>query len=231
MEALRAKSEFMAHMSHELRTPLNAVIGFSDIIARDIYGEPGHPKYAEYARDIGVAGRALHGRIGDILDFANIEAGHYPLTEDAVELAELTRACVEEHQGRAFSRRISLSLAFGEPGKVRADPRALTRILSNLLTNALTYTADGGIVRADVRFEDGAGIVILSDSGGGFSDAERNKAGRPFTRFDRPGTVTGAGLGLAIAMELARRMGGAVRLNGQDGAGRGATMEVRLPRL
>jgi signal transduction histidine kinase len=231
MEALRAKSEFMAHMSRELRTPLNAVIGFSDIIARDIYGEPGHPKYAEYARDIGMAGRALHGRIGDILDFANIEAGHYPLTEDAVELAELTRTCVEDHQGRAFSRRISLSLAFGEPGKVRADPRALTRVLSNLLINALTYTADGGIVRADVRFEDGAGIVILSDSGGGFSDAERSRAGRPFTRFDRPGTVTGAGLGLAIAMELARRMGGAVRLNGQDGAGRGATMEVRLPRL
>jgi two-component system cell cycle sensor histidine kinase PleC len=231
LEALRAKSEFMAHMSHELRTPLNAVIGFSDIIARDIYGEPGHPKYAEYARDIGAAGRALHGRIGDILDFANIEAGHYPLTEDAVELAELTRACVEDHQGRAFSRRISLSLAFGEPGRVRADPRALTRILSNLLTNALTYTADGGIVRADVRFEDGAGIVIVSDSGRGFSDAERSRAGRPFTRFDRPGTVTGAGLGLAIAMELARRMGGAVRLNGQDGAGAGATMEVRLPRL
>ena len=231
MEALRAKSEFMAHMSHELRTPLNAVIGFSDIIARDIYGEPGHPKYAEYARDIGAAGRALHGRIGDILDFANIEAGHYPLTADAVELAELTRACVEDHQGRAFSRRISLSLAFGEPGRVRADPRALTRILSNLLTNALTYTADGGIVRADVRFEDGAGIVIVSDSGGGFSEAERSRAGRPFTRFDRPGTVTGAGLGLAIAMELARRMGGAVRLNGQDGAGMGATMEVRLPRL
>jgi len=231
MEALRAKSEFMAHMSHELRTPLNAVIGFSDIIARDIYGEAGHPKYAEYARDIGVAGRALHSRIGDILDFANIEAGHYPLTEEAVELARLTQTCVEDHQGRAFSRRISLSLAFGEPGKVRADPRALTRILSNLLTNALTYTADGGIVRADVRFEDGAGIVILSDSGGGFSDAERSRAGRPFTRFDRPGTVTGAGLGLAIAMELARRMGGAVRLNGQDGPGRGAIMEVRLPRL
>jgi signal transduction histidine kinase len=231
MEALRAKSEFMAHMSHELRTPLNAVIGFADIIARDIYGAAGHPKYAEYARDIGVAGRALHSRIGDILDFANIEAGHYPLSEEAVELAELTRTCVEEHQGRAFSRRISLSLAFGEPGKVRADPRALTRILSNLLTNALTYTADGGIVRADVRFEAGAGIVILSDSGGGFSDAERSKAGRPFTRFDRPGTVTGAGLGLAIAMELARRMGGAVRLNGHDGPGRGATMEVRLPRI
>jgi signal transduction histidine kinase len=231
MEALRAKSEFMAHMSHELRTPLNAVIGFSDIIARDLFGEPGHPKYAEYARDIGTAGRALHNRIGDILDFANIEAGHYPLNQEAVELAELARTCIEEHQGRAFSRRISLSLASGEPGKVRADSRALTRILSNLLTNALTYTADGGIVRADVRFEGGVGILTLGDSGKGFSDAERSKAGRPFIRFDRPGTVTGAGLGLAIAMELARRMGGAVRLAGQDGPSGGAIMEVRLLRI
>lgn len=230
-EALRAKSEFMAHMSHELRTPLNAVIGFSDIIARDLYGKPGHPKYAEYARDIGSAGRALHARIGDILDFANIEAGHYPLSEEAVELADLVRAVIADTQGRAFSRRISLSLAFGEPGKVRADHRALIRILSNLLANALAYTAEGGIVRADVRFQDGAGVVTLTDSGAGFSEAERGRAGRPFTRFDRPGTVTGQGLGLAIAMELARRMGGAMRLVGQDGAAAGAIMEVRLPRL
>jgi two-component system cell cycle sensor histidine kinase PleC len=230
-EALRAKSEFMAHMSHELRTPLNAVIGFSDIIARDLYGQAGHPKYAEYARDIGQAGRALHGRIGDILDFANIEAGHYPLTEDAVELADLVRDCIADHQGRAFNRRISLSLASGEAGKVRADRLALTRILSNLLANALAYTAEGGIVRADVRFEDGAGVLTLTDSGAGFSETERRRAGRPFTRFDRPGTVTGAGLGLAIAMELARRMGGAMRLTGQDGPDPGATMEVRLRRL
>jgi signal transduction histidine kinase len=230
-EALRAKSEFIAHMSHELRTPLNAVIGFADIIARELYGPAGHSKYPEYASDIGHAGRALHARIGDILEFASIEAGHYPLVEEPVELAELVRTCIEDHQGRAFSRRISMSLAFGEPGRVRADRRALARILSNLLANALAYTAQGGIVRADVRFEAGAGVVTLSDSGAGFSEAERGRAGRPFTRFDRPGTVTGAGLGLAIAMELARRMGGAMRLIGQDGPHQGATMELRLPRL
>jgi signal transduction histidine kinase len=232
-EALRSKSEFIAHMSHELRTPLNAVIGFADIIAGGLYGDPGHPKYGEYARDIGNAGRALHNRIGDILDFSNIEAGHYPLQNEAVELADLARALVDEHQGRAFSRRISLSLAFGEPGQVRADARALRRILSNLLTNALTYTGDGGIVRADVRFEDGAGVLTLTDSGLGFSAAERGRAGGPFTRFDRAGTVTGQGLGLAIAMELARRMGGGMRLASETGLGtsRGASMELRLPRL
>jgi two-component system cell cycle sensor histidine kinase PleC len=230
MEALRSKSEFIAHMSHELRTPLNAVIGFSEIIAEEFYGPSGHPKYREYARDIGEAGHNLHTKIGDILEFANIEAGRFPLDQEAVDLAVLASACVDEQQGRAFSRRISLSLAFGEPGMVRADPRAVRRILTNLLANALTYTAEGGIVRADVRFEEGAGILILSDSGKGFTDREATLAGKPFQRFDRTGTVTGAGLGLAIAMELARRMGGAMRLAG-DSESHGAIMELRLPRL
>jgi len=80
-----------------------------------------------------------------------------------------------------------------------------------------------------VHFEDGAGVLTLSDSGAGFSRNEAALAGRPFQRFDRPGKLTGAGLGLAIAMELARRMGGAMRL--AKGAGQGAVMELRLPRL
>jgi signal transduction histidine kinase len=230
-EALRAKSEFIAHMSHELRTPLNAVIGFSQIIADGLYGPPGHPKYGEYARDIIQSGKELHAKIGDILEFANVEAGRHPLKAEAVDLAALAGACVEEHQGRAFSRRISLSLAFGEPGLVRADASALRRILSNLLANALTYTAEGGIVRADVRFEEGAGVLTLSDSGAGFTAREAARAGKPFERFDRAGTVTGAGLGLAIAMELARRMGGAMQLAGGPQGRQGATMELRLPRL
>ena len=228
-EALRSKSEFIAHMSHELRTPLNAVIGFSEIIAEGFYGPAGHPKYAEYARDIGDAGKNLHGKIGDILEFANIEAGRFPLKEEPIELAALVGTCVDEQQGRAFSRRINLSLGFGEPGLARADALAVKRILSNLLSNALTYTAEGGFVRADVRFVDGAGVITLTDSGSGFSDGERARAGKAFERFDRTGKVTGAGLGLAIAMELARRMGGATRLASQPG--QGAVMEVRLPRL
>jgi two-component system cell cycle sensor histidine kinase PleC len=194
-----------------------------------MFGPSGHPKYGEYARDIADAGKNLHAKIGDILEFANIEAGRHPLKEEAIELAQAVSALVEEHQGRAFSRRISLSLAFGEPGLVRADLRALRRIVSNLLANALTYTAEGGIVRADVRFEEGAGVLTLSDSGAGFSPREAERLGKPFERFDRSGTITGAGLGLAIAMELARRMGGAMRLAGESG--HGATMELRLPRL
>ena len=228
VEASRSKSEFIAHMSHELRTPLNAVIGFSEVIAQGLYGPPGHPKYAEYARDIGDAGRGLHARIGDILEFANIEAGRYPLSPKIVDLAALARACVDEHKGRAFSRRIALDVGFASAALVRADPLAIKRILSNLITNALAYTEKGGAVQVDVRIDEGAGIALVRDSGRGFSPAERGRAGRAFLRFDRPGQVTGAGLGLAIAMELARRMGGAMRMS--SAPGHGSAMELRLPK-
>ena len=106
VEAARSKSEFIAHMSHELRTPLNAVIGFSEVIAGGLFGPAGHPKYAEYAHDIADAGRGLHAKIGDILEFANIEAGRYPLKLAPVELSDLAAVVVDEHRGRAFSRRI-----------------------------------------------------------------------------------------------------------------------------
>lgn len=227
-EALRAKSEFIAHMSHELRTPLNAVIGFSEIIADGLYGPPGHAKYAEYARDIGDAGRSLHARIGDVLEFANIEAGRHPLVPARVELCAVALAVVEDHKGRAFSRRIGFEIGIVEPVTARADAQAVRRVLSNLIDNALRYTAEGGTVLVDVRAEEGAGLLVVRDSGGGFSPREQGKAGKPFERFDRNGTVTGAGLGLAIAMELTRRMGGAVNLSS---TARGAVMEVRLPRI
>ncbi len=227
LEAARSKSEFIAHMSHELRTPLNAVIGFSEVIASGLYGPVGHAKYAEYANDIAGAGRQLHARIGDILEFANIEAGRHPLSLERVELAALAEAALEDHKGRAFSRRIRLDAGACVPGFVRADPLALRRILSNLLDNALCYTAPGGAVRLEVRMEEGAGLITIADSGMGFSGAEKNRAGRAFQRFDRPGTVTGAGLGLAIAMELARRMGGAMNL--ASAQGQGSIMSLRLP--
>src|SRR5262249_35471973 len=133
-EAQRSKAEFIAHMSHELRTPLNAIIGFSEIIERGMFGPVGNAKYVEYARDIASAGRGLHAKIGDILEFANLEAGRYPISFCEFDLAELATACVEDHVGRAFSRRIRLDVMASEPALVRADPLGVKRILTNLLS-------------------------------------------------------------------------------------------------
>jgi signal transduction histidine kinase len=212
VEARRSKAEFISHMSHELRTPLNAVIGFSEIIERGLFGAVGNPKYIEYARDIGMAGRGLHSKIGDILEFANLEAGRYPLKSVAFDLTELTGAIVDEHAGRAFSRRIALDMAPSTPLHISTDPQAVRRILVALITNALAYTPEGGRVRVILAPKDNGAILSVEDNGPGFRPEEAARAGNAFRRFDRQGGRTGTGLGLAIATSLAARMGGALKL-------------------
>jgi two-component system cell cycle sensor histidine kinase PleC len=215
-------------MSHELRTPLNAIIGFSEVIAQGTFGAPGHPKYLEYAGDIGAAGRHLHAKIGDILDFANLEAGRHPLTMTRIDISSIARAVLDELAGRAFSRRIRLTVSIADEAPAMGDALAVKRILANLLTNALQYTPEGGAVRVAVRSEDGAVVAAISDTGLGFTPDEQKVAGYAFVRFDRPGAVTGVGMGLAIAMALARQMGAVLRLAAAQG--QGTTAELRLPK-
>ena len=228
VEAVRSKNEFIAHMSHELRTPLNAIIGFAEVIERGFYGPVGHKKYTEYARDIGMAGRNLHGKVGDILEFADLEAGRYPLKPVSFDATELVGACVSENAGRAFSRRIGLTLAPAAATPVAADPMAVRRIVTILLSNALLYTPEGGSVLVAIREDAGAVAIAVTDNGSGFSPGERDCAGTAFRRFERVGVSTGTGLGLAIAVSLARRMGGAVRLG--TALGQGTCAELRLPK-
>jgi signal transduction histidine kinase len=227
-EAQRSKAEFIAHMSHELRTPLNAIIGFSEIIERGMFGAVGNSKYLEYARDIANAGRGLHTKIGDILEFANLEAGRYPIALCEFDLSDLANTCVQDHVGRAFSRRIRLDVMASEPALVRADPLGVKRILTNLLSNALAFTPEGGSVRVVIGVEEGAATVSVLDTGPGFLPHESASAGNAFRRFDRERARTGTGLGLAIAMALARRMGGALRL--ASAPNDGTRTELRLQR-
>ncbi len=227
-EDSRAKSEFIAHMSHELRTPLNAIIGFSEVIERGFFGPAGHPKYVEYAHDINVAGRNLHNKIGDILEFANVEAGRYPIAIAPTDICTVAAAAVNDQAGRAFSRRVGLEIGFAHGGAALADRLAVERILTSLITNALAYTPEGGKVRVDVIEEEGAVVARVIDNGPGFTRTEADTAGKPFKRFDRLGAETGAGLGLTIAMALARRMNGAIRITGVPGGG--SIAELRLPK-
>jgi len=227
IEAERAKTEFIAHMSHELRTPLNAIIGFSEVIEQGMFGAAGHPKYVEYARDINAAGRALHGKISDILDFADLEAGRHPLDIAPIDIAAIARAVIADSTGRAFLRRIKLTVALPDASFALADSSGVKRVLSNLLTNALQYTPEHGAVRIQIRNEPETVVVVLRDNGLGFSQREIDSAGAAFSSFSRPGATTGSGLGLAISMVLARRMHGSVEVASIQGEG--TTAELRLP--
>jgi signal transduction histidine kinase len=96
------------------------------------------------------------------------------------------------------------------------------------LSNALSYTPEGGAIRLDVREDEGAAVLCVRDTGHGFSDTERAIVGEGFVRFYRSGAPSGAGLGLAIATALARGMGGALAIGSARGAG--TVAELRLPK-
>jgi hypothetical protein len=92
-------------------------------------------------------------KIGDILEFANLEAGRYPLDPRRVDVSEIVYSCVNDQVGRAFSRRIILEVGFAEPIELDADPLAVKRVLTCLITNALTYTPEGGAVRLGLEHD------------------------------------------------------------------------------
>jgi signal transduction histidine kinase len=228
IEAERSKSEFIAHMSHELRTPLNAIIGFSEVIEQGFFGRPGHPKYVEYAHDIAQAGRQLHDKIGDILEFADLEARRHLLAPAMIDVAGIVRGVIDENAVKARAAKIKLTVSIPGEAIAFADGAAVKRILSNIVVNALQYTPADGAMRVQLRSEQRTVVIAVRDSGLGFSLDESAKAGEAFTRFDRPGATTGTGLGLATAMMLARRMGGVVRISGSPGDG--TLAELHLPK-
>jgi len=227
IHAERAKAEFMAHMSHELRTPLNAIIGFAEVIETSLFGATGHPKYVEYARDIGRAGRQLHGRVGEILDFVDLDARKNAIIPASEDISLLARECLGAILPDARHRGVQLLAALPNNARALADASAVRRIFASVLANAVQFTPKGGEVRMAVKREKDFVVVTVRDSGLGFSAAEKDMAGEAFRRFNRPGHSTGLGLGLAVATTLARHMGGTLRISSAQGEG--TTVELRLP--
>ncbi len=220
---------FIANMNHELRTPLNAIVGFAQILADATFG-PSHPKYREYARDIASSGQHLQTLIGEIIDFAAIDRGHRKVAIARLDAAETVAETVRLLRPMAGARGISLETA-GEDIWALGDLAALRQIVINLVTNAIKFSARGGIVEIECRAEAGTGLVAISvaDRGVGIAPAELPSIGRPFfrTRAARLGAVSGTGLGLSISVALANQMGG--RLTLASVSGRGTTVTLLLP--
>jgi signal transduction histidine kinase len=227
-EAEGAKSRFVAQVSHELRTPLNAVIGFAEIIEGGVFGSAGHPKYVEYSRDIGIAARELHAKIGAVLEYAALENDDesQPLATRIADAAKVMRAQIALRAALARTRGLKLIISIPDEAPVRADAHVLARIVGHLLDNALAYTPKGGTVRVELRGDARETLVSIRDTGAGFTKTESERAGRPFQRFARPGAPGGMGVGLAIAMGLTRRLGATLSLSSLPGEG--TLAELRL---
>lgn len=222
----RLKSEFLANVSYELRTPLNAIIGFSEILEQE-YAGPMNDRQKEYARAILQSSNRLVRLVNDILDLASIEAGYLELDRAEVDPAKLAAAVEHLGRERARARRIDFSVRTdGTIAPIVVDERRLTQALYNLVSNAFSFTPDGGRVQVSVEEDGDAVLFRVTDTGVGIA---REDQGRVFDRFERAGRDAGAGLGLALVKSLIELHNGSVGLVSEPG--HGTEVICRIPRL
>jgi len=225
--ASRHKSEFLASMSHELRTPLNAVIGFSQVLRQQMFGEL-NEKQLEYVDDILGSGQHLLNLINDILDLAKVEAGRMELQPAAFALDETLRNATAMVRERATRQDVTLSTEIdASVGEIEADGRKLKQILFNLLSNAVKFTPAGGTVTLAARTEDGQAIISVRDTGVGISREDQARIFEDFYQLGPGMAQEGTGLGLALTKRLVDLHGGELTLESTPGAG--STFTVRLP--
>ncbi len=229
-EASRAKSTFLANMSHELRTPLNAVIGFSEIMAGELFGAIGNPQYKQYAQDIFDSGNHLLDLINDILDMAKIEAGKLTLAPRPLDPMVAIDQAVRLTKRKAEEKGLSIVTDADNLPEIEADHRAVKQILLNLLSNAVKFTDKGAIM---VHGRAGADSLTLRviDTGCGIPPEHLPRLARPFEQVEQELTRnnSGTGLGLALTKSLAEMHGG--KLSIQSEVGRGTIVTVTLPRM
>ncbi len=230
--AVAVKTEFLALMSHEIRTPLGGVIGMLNLLRK-------HPLPAQQRQHATLAHESAENLLeilDDVLDAAKLDAGRLTLEEISFDVrAELGRT-VECLRFRAVEKGVSLrcSIADQVPQFARGDPTRLRQILANFLSNAVKFTAQGGVVVAltaqDVTPTHFTLVGTVTDTGPGISPEQQ---ARLFSKFEQADVSTtrrygGTGLGLAIAKHLVELMGGTVSVQSEEGRGTLFTFTARL---
>ena len=221
-QANRAKSEFLAGLSHEIRTPMNAILGLTDALW--------HGSLDETARNqVGIirrAGKALMALINDILDLSKIEAGRLELEQINFDVRELVQKTLEMMMVSVQEKGLTLTcVVAADIPEIIGDPYRLRQILINLISNSVKFTEHGGItVSVQKLRQEGRDIVLqcdIADTGVGIPPDKLAAIFESFTQVDSSTTrkYGGTGLGLTIAQQLARMMGGDIKVKSELGKG------------
>lgn len=229
-KALKAKTEFLATTSHEIRTPLNGILGMTQVMLSDRNLEARTRERIGIVHGAGVTMRTL---VDDILDVAKMETGNLTVEAAPMDLCatlrEVTRLWEEQASAKGIAFRLELSHA---PHWIVSDAARLRQVLFNLLSNAIKFTEKGSVTLRAVAEGEGEGRrlkLAISDTGIGIP---REKFEEIFESFRQVDTSTtrrfgGTGLGLAICRNLARALGGDIRVESEDG--KGSSFIVDLP--
>lgn len=226
------KSEFVSTVSHELRTPMTSIKGYVDLLLMGAAGDVSDPQL-HYLEVIKRNAERLKILVDDLLDISRIETGRtalklqpvdvYQLVDDT--MSELVRGRLEQVDKEIY---VTTDVAPSLP-LVSSDPEKVTRVLTNLVDNAINYTPEGGEVQITARADHSFVRISVSDTGIGISKAEQEKI---FDRFYRSEdehvqAVPGTGLGLAIVRSLVEMHGGQLDLESEPGVG--STFTFSLP--
>jgi signal transduction histidine kinase len=214
-----ARREFVATASHELRTPIFSLGGFVELLRDEDLDEA---ERRDFLDEIAQQVERLQKLAVDLLDLSRLDSGSLALDIDTVDLAELAALVAKEFKPATAEHDTDLQLQLPDGGvAARCDRERVVQIVRILLDNALRHTPPGTIVRVSAGSDSAGAAITVADEGPGLPD------GKPvFDRFVTGGASQGAGLGLAIARELAGRMGGSLRARSN---GDGAAFTLELP--
>ncbi|PPS39220.1 hypothetical protein B1A85_22560 [Chroococcidiopsis sp. TS-821] len=224
----RAKTDFLANMSHELRTPLTGIIGFSNLLLKQIFGEL-NEKQQQYIALIHSSGQHLLDLINDLLDLSKIEAGKEELNLETLSVKDICQECLSLVQEKGQKKELEFSLVIQtETITCVADKRRLKQILFNLLNNAVKFTSKGKIILQVSQNLDHIMFAII-DTGIGIAAEDLPNLFQPFQQLDSGlnRKYEGTGLGLALSRKLARLHGGDITVTSE--LGRGSCFTVCLP--
>ncbi|HUZ87642.1 MAG TPA: ATP-binding protein [Candidatus Baltobacterales bacterium] len=227
IEASRQQSTFIANMSHELRTPLTGILGFTEFVLADA-GSPLSDDQRQAILEIEASGHVLLTLLNDILDESKIEAGQMSLEIGCVDLTDLVDSVVAAMRELADRKSLYLFATVPEAAQVLGDAFRLRQVMTNLVGNAIKFTATGGVTITCTAVGE-SWRVSVTDTGIGMSEQTKARLFQKFKQADSSMTrrFGGTGLGLAIAQSLVALHGGQIH---QDSTlGRGSTFWFVLP--
>lgn len=222
----RDRAAFLGALSHELRTPLNAILGFADVLLSEVDG-PLDPDTRENLEMVRASGSHLRGLIDDILELSALESGQLRLSRTLVDARAVADDVMREAAARVAGKPIELRANGPSPTYAFVDERRLWQILSNLVGNAIKFTAKGQVTVA-VALELGQVRITVADTGPGIAAKDLETI---FDEFRQVGPVKarakGTGLGLFIARRLVTMHGGTISVESE--VDRGSRFHIRLP--
>ncbi len=227
-EADHIKTDFVGLVSYELRSPLTNIVGFSHLLSDQTRTGPLNDKQRDYTRHIMTSSQALMAIIDDILDLATIDAGIMRLELTPVDLAEAIAGAVAGIEDRLVANDLHLVTDVADDlGTVLADEKRIRQVLFNLLSNAVSFSTEGGNVTVRARREGETVVLTVADDGVGIPEEQLRQVFERFYTKRRGPHRGGAGLGLSIVKSFVELHGGTVEISSVEG--RGTEVVCRLP--